>query len=171
MLIRQGRQDDVPLLAGIELAAGALFPAARIPDPDGTYPMDGLLEALANGLLLVVESEATVAGFAVCSEAPGRLHLEEISVHPDHGRKGLGRALVSQVLEEAQQRGLPAVTLTTFADIPWNGPFYASMGFSPIPEADLDDALSAALAHERELGMTERIAMICRLPAQSGDDS
>ena len=61
MLIRQGRQDDVPLLAGIELAAGKLFPAARIPDPDSTYPTDGLVEALAKGLLLVVESEAVVA--------------------------------------------------------------------------------------------------------------
>ena len=57
------------------------------------------------------------------------------------------------------------------SDIPWNGPFYASLGFAPIPEAEVDAALSAALAHERELGMTERIAMICRLPAPSGDDS
>ena len=33
---------------------------------------------------------------------------------------------------EAEHRKLPHVSLSTFRDLPWNGPFYASMGFREI---------------------------------------
>ena len=43
------------------------------------------------------------------------------------------RALLIRVLTEAERRKLPHVSLSTFRDVPWNGPFYASMGFKEIP--------------------------------------
>jgi hypothetical protein len=45
------------------------------------------------------------------------------------------------------------VTLTTFRDIPWNGPFYQSMGFEPIASEKLDTRLSAVLADEVRKGL------------------
>ena len=84
-------------------------------------------------------------------------------MHPDHGRCGLGRQLVRRVIDEAQIRALQGVTLTTFADIPWNGPFYRRMDFEVIKVADLTPALSATLAQERALGLTERVAMRKRM--------
>jgi ribosomal protein S18 acetylase RimI-like enzyme len=159
-VIREGRRDDLNLLANIELEAGQLFPASRIPQPDVTYPLSALEQSVNEELLFVVEVERQVVGFAACSRSGDRLHLDEVSVHPEHGRRGYGRALVERVIDEARKRGLTGVSLTTFADIPWNGPFYASMGFSAVPEAALDETLLDALTHERNLGMTERVAMI-----------
>jgi ribosomal protein S18 acetylase RimI-like enzyme len=159
-VIREGQLADVGLLPDIELEAGRLFPVGRIPQPDSTYPVPALELAAKQGLLFVVEADGRVVGFATCSRLPDRLHLEELSVHPAHGRQGYGRALVKRVLEAAQEQGLAGVSLTTFADIPWNGPFYESIGFHTVPEAELDESLESALAHERDLGLTERIAMI-----------
>jgi ribosomal protein S18 acetylase RimI-like enzyme len=161
--IRSGTRSDVSQLRAIELAAGKLFPAERIPDAQQSYPEAALTQAADQGLLFVVEVSGELVGFAVCIVIGDRLHLEEVSVHPAHGRQGYGRALVARVIEAARKRNLAAVSLTTFADIAWNGPFYASMGFQPVPEAELDESLANTLAHELELGMTERIAMICQI--------
>lgn len=75
-------------------------------------------------------------GFAAATPLDGFLHLAELSVDPDHGRIGIGRALVEAVAALAGRRGLPGVTLTTFRDIPFNAPFYARLGFleMPLPE-------------------------------------
>jgi ribosomal protein S18 acetylase RimI-like enzyme len=158
-LIRFGNRADVPLLGAIERAAGQLFPAGRIPDPDSCFPVSLLAQAADRELLFVVEVAGTVVGFATCTPVAGRLHLDELSVHPDHGRRGHGRALVETVIDAARTRGLDGVSLTTFADIPWNGPFYASMGFETIAEAALDAPLTEALTHERAIGLSGRVAM------------
>ena len=63
-------------------------------------------------------------------------HLEQLSVHPEHGRRGLGRALLRAGLEWAAAHDYPELTLTTYRDVPWNGPFYASEGFVELGPAD-----------------------------------
>ncbi len=176
--IRVATAADVPVLPAIEVAAGKLFPATRIPDPEAHLPEADLERARQSSLLFVVvpalqppaggtgraACEAQGAddrpvGFAVCEAGDAELHLVELSVHPDHGRRGLGRRLVERVIEEAISRSLEAVTLTTFADLPWNGPFYASMGFEVLSEQALTPFLARALDEERALGLTERVAM------------
>ena len=75
-------------------------------------------------------------------------HLAQISVHPDHGRRGVGRALLEAAAERAALKGHGSLTLTTYADLPWNGPFYARHGFVEVPAdeprtaAQLDGALT-----------------------------
>lgn len=150
---------EVGGLAEIDRAAGRLFPPERIPDPEHSYPVESLERACANDLLFVADVEGVVVGFATCTEVAGRLHLDELSVHPDHGRQGFGRRLVERVIESAKERGLSGVSLTTFSDIPWNGPFYVSMGFEALAEDRLDEHLRKILVHERRSGLTERIAM------------
>jgi len=49
-------------------------------------------------------------GFALVEILDGAAHLEEIDVHPAHGRRGLGSALVRAVCEWARQSELSAVT-------------------------------------------------------------
>lgn len=157
--IRKAQMRDVELLGDVELAAAALFPDGRIPDPDEVTPESEFADALADGLLLVAARHGAPVGFALCAIEGDRLHLGELAVHPDHGRRGVGRRLVQAVIDEAAARDLRGVTLTTFADLPFNGPFYESMGFRAMREADLDDGLREALAQERARGLTERIAM------------
>jgi hypothetical protein len=67
---------------------------------------------------------------------------------------------VNAVSDWARYRGLPAVTLTTFRDVPWNGPFYAKLGFRELSE--LSPGLAAMREHERAIGDDDfgtRIAM------------
>jgi ribosomal protein S18 acetylase RimI-like enzyme len=92
---------------------------------------------------------------------PDAAHLEEIDVHPDHGRRGLGTQLVSAVCEWAAKQGYGSVTLTTFRDVPWNMPFYARLGFQVIRSDQLSPALAVVIADEARRGLptASRVAM------------
>lgn len=50
-------------------------------------------------------------------------------MHPEHGRRGIGGALVGSVCDWARASGIASVTLTTYREIPWNEPFYRRLGF------------------------------------------
>ncbi|MDO8840524.1 MAG: GNAT family N-acetyltransferase [Parvibaculum sp.] len=153
--IRQARMDDLPLLADIERAAGALFATAGI----GEVNVDDVAE------LRFVESVARTAGAFVAAtddkpvgfilSAPLDLHIHiyELSVHPAHGRQGLGRKLIEQVCDDAAARGFAAVTLSTFSDVPWNAPFYATCGFRLLNPAEWTPAFYLAHYHEKEMGL------------------
>ncbi|MFF0434317.1 GNAT family N-acetyltransferase [Streptomyces sp. NPDC004327] len=66
----------------------------------------------------------------------GAAHIEQVSVHPDAARRGVGRALIDHLAAAARQQGLTALTLTTFADVPWNAPYYTRLGFRRLDEGD-----------------------------------
>jgi GNAT superfamily N-acetyltransferase len=76
-----------------------------------------------------------------------------MSVHPDHGRRGLGATLLNHVCAWARAEGLPSVTLTTFADLPWNAPFYAKHGFRVMREDELGPELRALRDDETAHGL------------------
>ena len=91
----------------------------------------------------------------------GNVHIEQVSVHPDFGRRGIGRSLIDHTSAWAADRGLRALTLTTFVDVPWNAPYYARCGFTIVAEADMGPELTARWAEEAEhgLGRHARVAM------------
>lgn len=78
-------------------------------------------------------------------------------------RRGHGRALVAAAKGESRRRGRKRLTLRTFADVPWNAPFYASCGFvESTPDTDfLRDLLNV----ERQWGLEygRRVQMTCDL--------
>ena len=75
--------------------------------------------------------------------------------------RGVGRALVHHVAEWSRASGFETLTLTTFRHLPWNAPFYASVGFAEIPERDRGPELREALAKEATNGFdpSKRVAM------------
>ena len=117
---------------------------------------------MTNGLLYVAESSGKVVGFATCSEVDGYLHLDEMSVHPDHGRQGIGSALATRVIRESVDRSLDGVTLTTFEDIEWNAPFYSRLGFRQLAPGTLPKHVRHHLDEEMASGMTGRVGMLYR---------
>jgi GNAT superfamily N-acetyltransferase len=157
--IRVGTDDDIPTLRGIERAADRLFPEGRLPIDGGSYPDPAFTRALSEGLLLVADVRGAVSGFAVAEPVGQAFHLHLLAVHPDHGRRGIGRALVLRVIEEASRRDLASVTLTTFEDLPWNAPFYQTLGFRILPQTKQSRMLKATLEEERASGMSMRVAM------------
>ena len=45
------------------------------------------------------------------------------------------------------------MTLTTFADAPWNGPYYRRLGWRDLPAAELGPELASIRRHEASLGL------------------
>lgn len=135
--IRLARDADLPLLAAIEDAGDALF-AQRFGPLDWPAASSGEERAAEPGILLVaVDDDDTVIGFSHVLDLEGHWYLEQIAVHPRNGRRGVGAALLEATHEELARRGGREVTLVTFADVPWNAPFYARHGYrvaDPLPE-------------------------------------
>ncbi|MBN1610110.1 MAG: GNAT family N-acetyltransferase [Polyangiaceae bacterium] len=163
---------DFPRLASLEAAGDAQFPPGRLPGEPGSdnVPVEELEAGLADGLLWIAvagddvrrpDAAASRAdGFALCIRRGDHLHLRQLVVEPSLQRRGIGTSFLRRVLAEASGRGCSAVTLTTFSDIPWNGPYYRKHGFRPLGPDELTKELREDLEAERSAGMRERIAMI-----------
>ena len=87
------------------------------------------------------------------------VHLHELDVHPQRARQGLGQRLIEHIAQWA--RGAEALTLTTFSDVPWNGPYYGRLGFRTLDVATLSPELQKVWEVETAVGlpMTHRICM------------
>jgi len=169
--IRLAHAGDVPLLAAIERAAAALFAPYGFAEQFAaeTTPADDLAAAARERRLWVATGAGDApVGFVLCVELDGAAHVLEVDVDPAHGRRGLGRALLAEVDGWARRRDLPAITLTTFVDVPWNAPFYERLGFRVLPDDALPDALRDVLRHEAERGLpAERRVAMRKLVARS----
>ena len=89
---------------------------------------------------------------------------------PRFGRLGLGRLLVKAVLAAAEERGYRAVTLRTYAHVPWNAPFYLSCGFV-VTEPD-SVFLRRLVGIEQALGLARhgaRVQMTALIGARGHD--
>ena len=163
--VRAARTEDAAALEAIEVAADTLL-IDRFSASDWPPPTDAEERASLPGFVLVAESAETgevptLVGFVHVLEIDGHAHLEQLSVLPSFGRRGIGRRLVDTALAEARHRGHALITLRTYADVPWNAPFYASCGFiESEPGSDFhrrlvatEDALELAI-HGRRLQMT-----------------
>ena len=65
----------------------------------------------------VSEPDDNPVGFAVAGTLDDYMHLAELSVDPAHGQRGLGKALVSKLIEQAAKMSAKGVSLTTFRDV------------------------------------------------------
>ncbi|KAI3605595.1 hypothetical protein D8I24_2387 [Cupriavidus necator H850] len=159
--VRLAVADDLARLPEIELAAAALFPDADLPALLRlvSTPESALAAAQRERRLWVAERGGELAGFALASRKGECGYLDEMDVHPDHGRRGIGRSLVGAVQGWARADGLRSLNLTTFAHLPWNAPFYASLGFRQLRDDELCPLLTDALAAQRAAGLRQRVAM------------
>lgn len=158
--IREATADDLDFLEAIENEADALF--ATVFSIVGWRPASSYATPSQQSGFILVASEnpgSNPIGFAHVLEAPGSNHLEQLSVRPSAAHRGHGRALVEAVKSESRLRGCRRITLRTFADVPWNAPFYLSCGFiEHDPDSDFLRDLSAA-EQLRGLGYGRRIQM------------
>jgi GNAT superfamily N-acetyltransferase len=153
--IRAPRLDELEGLRDIERAAGVLFAEAGMPEIAAGEPtsLAELQEYAHEGRVWVITLDDAPVGYAIVDILGGNAHLEQISVHPDAGRRGLGTALLHHVCTWARDGGYPAVTLTTFATLPWNAPFYAKHGFRVLRARELGPELRARRDEETAAGL------------------
>jgi len=170
--VRPARPSDLRHLAAVEDAGGPLFEelfgAAIAPVLLSPAP-SGLDRDLEPGFILVAVAGGQVVGFAHVTDQDGHAHLEQLSVLPEHGRRGIGGALVHAAMEEARWAGYDDMSLCTYRDVPWNGPFYASLGFAEVER--LSDHQQRLHEYELALGLDAngvRVVMSRRLPQVTG---
>jgi GNAT superfamily N-acetyltransferase len=142
---------DLALLPEIERAADRMFAAVGITFPPGPTVIE---EAIAAGADVYVAG-APPLGFAAVRERDGCTHLEQIAVWPELTRRGTGGALLDQVVAHAAERRTAGVTLLTFRDVPWNGPWYARHGFGELPEDRWSPQIRALWEAEIAAGLHE----------------
>jgi GNAT superfamily N-acetyltransferase len=162
--IRPTRPADLIVIQEIELAAGELFRDVGMSDiadhPEPTT--EALAEFMAAGRswVFVDDSDAPIA-FVLVMLLDGLAHIEQVSVHPSYAHRGIGRRLIDHVDAWAAGRGLRALTLTTFRDVPWNGPYYERIGFATLEPGERGPELVRLMAEEAQHGLdpAQRIAM------------
>ena len=124
--IERGAPGIAESLRAIERAAGVRFRSfgmTDVADDEGTEP-EILDDRAARGRLYIAwDARDAAVGFLIWSPKDGCAYIEEVSVHPDHA----GHRLAARISGR-----FAAITLVTFRDIPWNAPYYATLGFTEI---------------------------------------
>ncbi|MFZ0216480.1 MAG: GNAT family N-acetyltransferase, partial [Candidatus Dormiibacterota bacterium] len=155
--IREASAGELPALSELEERSARLF------EEDGySLPPDPTsLDRLRAAQVVLVAGDPPL-GFASLGLVDGEAHLEQISVDPSAGRRGIGTRLLVAVLEHARAAGHDAITLTTYRDVPWNGPWYVARGFRELAPPDCGPELCAIREEERAAGLDAvgpRVAM------------
>lgn len=147
-----GHRCDIEVLADDAFASIGLHFVLDSPLPD----TDSLVEPLRRGRLLVAAgSDDRAVGFVRIDLLDGVPHVEQVAVHPDHAGRGIGAALIRAAEAWALARGADRLTLTTFRDVPWNGPYYERLGWLVLPDDEAGPELAAARRRERQLGLDQ----------------
>src|SRR5262245_15079069 len=110
---------------------------------------------------VAVDAADRPVAYLVSSVVDGCAHVDQVSVDPAHAGHGIGAELIDHLAETARAEGHAALTLTTFADVPWNAPYYRRLGFEPIDPSEWGPELRALTERERTAipGNAPRIAM------------
>lgn len=124
----------VELIDGYARGAGGQSRALTAEARDRMIP--GLEEHPAALVLLGCMGEER-AGVAVCfwgfSTFTGHpfVNIHDLAVAPEYQRRGVGRAIISEVFEQARTRGSSKVTLEVHDSNEGAKSLYSSMGFGP----------------------------------------
>jgi ribosomal protein S18 acetylase RimI-like enzyme len=159
MRIRDARLDELPLLREIERAAGAPFREIGMPEiADDEPPSLETLTGYVRAGRAWVAVERGPAGYLLADLVDGAVHIEQVSVDPRFARRGTGRSLIEHAAAHARRIGAAALTLTTFAEVPWNAPYYRRCGFAVLEE--ITPGLRAIRDHEAAAGL-DRWPRVC----------
>ena len=153
--VRRALPRDLEDLPDIDRRAESLFRVAGMNLPDLPFPLDALHESRA-----VFVAGTPPVGFVQVDEVDGNAHVQELAVLPSHMRQGLGSSLLDAACQWARENGYSAITLTTYAEVAWNAPFYEARGFVELTE--LTPELVEIRDWERDVGLDaigRRIAM------------
>jgi len=163
MRVRLCLVAELSAVQEIDRAAGQMFDEVGRPEVCGMlWHPEALAACRDEGRLWVITgADDRPAGFLVTDMVDGCVHVEQVSVDPGSARQGLGRALLDHAAERAATAGVPALTLTTFADVPWNAPYYVRCGFRVLDDGEVTPGLRAIWQREVSfwMGRWPRVCM------------
>ena len=143
--VRQATEADFDDIRRITRDA---YLSAGFIEADNPYVKDleNVEDRAANALLWVAELDGRVAASAAITFAgqpytdialEGELEFRMLAVDPALQRGGVGRALVSAIIEYARSLdGIHTVSLTSMTPMTGAHALYTSMGFKRVPERD-----------------------------------
>lgn len=155
--MRLARMDELELLREIESAADQAFRTIGMDlvaesDP---APLASLQDYQHAGRAFVHTEDAGLpVAFLLLGLLDGSAHIEQVSVHPTYARQGRGRDLIDAAEAWAEaEKGLHSLTLTTYANVPWNAPYYARLGFDVVPPPAWSPGIRALREREAAIGL------------------
>ena len=165
-IIRPAVTADLSKFADIEEAAAIRFRELDISAPEGLEDITiEEYQSFKINFVAVQQSDNTVCGFVAVNTKDQQAYIEEISVHPNAGRQGVGRRLMESAIEWAKASGYQSIYLTTYRDVPFNAPFYQKLGFVEATPETLGPDMAKTRKSEQERGFDQRprIAMCLSL--------
>jgi GNAT superfamily N-acetyltransferase len=165
--LRAMTSDDIALVTVISAEAGRRF--AAVTDPriaacadDPPFTIDEVQPYVDDHRAWVATAGDDVVGFVIAGIVDDHAHIDEVDVLPSSGRQGHGARLVEEVVRWASASHLHGVTITTFRDVPWNAPWYARLGFRPVPDSDLTPGLRRIRDREDSEGLPRELRVVMR---------
>lgn len=159
--IRPARADEIERVRDIERTSATRFlgtDRAELADDEPTDTATLAARIEEGGLLVATDGDLPMA-FVMFRHVEGCVYIEQVDVLPSHARRGIGAALLDAVAELARAQGWPALTLSTFRDVPFNAPYYVRLGFVEVGELTRG-MLEIRAEHEaRGLDETARVFM------------
>lgn len=173
-MIRSARSEDLPALQDVERAAGDLFRDLGMEAVADDEPL-----SVADLAIFQEDGRAWVAtgqgdkpiAYLLVQVVDGGAHIEQVSVHPDHSRQGIGRVLLDTAEIWAAGLGLSALTLTTYANVPWNAPYYQRLGFRIMTSDEIGSGLHEIRELEAERGLDRWPRVTLRRPVSHATPS
>jgi GNAT superfamily N-acetyltransferase len=143
--LRPLAEDEIEIIRTIEKEARSRYRAlggllARAADGPAIA-----VERFADGETIVAELLGKPVGFVLVKPLDELLYVAGVAVRPDAAGVGLGRLLMIGAERRAQQLKAAGLSLTTFRTPPWNGPWFRSQGYLPIPDERIGSGLRAIL--------------------------
>ena len=154
--IRKTFPSDILQLMKIEHSANQAF--AQIPQlkwlaESAVMSSDQHLDLIQNhDAFVAVNAQNQVIGFLYAEKQAQDLYIIELDVAAEYQQQGVGRQLMTYIIDFAKLQGLQAVTLTTFTDVAWNRPFYEKSGFKLLNPQNLKSYLKQKIDNEVEHG-------------------
>jgi GNAT superfamily N-acetyltransferase len=144
MIVRRFLPEDQA--AARELIVSGLAAHFGFRDETLNRDLDDIAATFAAGAFFVASIEGVVAGTGgLHVQADGTANVVRMSTAAEYKRKGVGRAVLSRLIEEARSRGCHRVTLATNAD--WSDAiaFYRACGFEELLRTETGVVFGLAL--------------------------
>jgi ribosomal protein S18 acetylase RimI-like enzyme len=124
--IRPMNFDDLPAVTRLDVQAFAPLWQNSLPSLQRAFSQAGSAT--------VAWADDQIIGYQISTKNPFGAHLARLAVSPAHQGRGLGYALVQDLLRELNQTGIKRLTVNTQNDNLSSLALYQKMGFSPTGE-------------------------------------
>ena len=121
LTIRAMLQNDLPAVAEVDAVAFDPLWQNSLPALERAYP-----QAV---LATVVEANGQMIGYQLSTRNPLGAHLARLAVRPQLQGRGVGRALIADLVQQAERRGMYHLTVNTQNDNAASLALYRKTGF------------------------------------------